>query len=261
MAKPSVTFLLAAVVLAVAPAPASAFTLERADVTPSEAFFDGFDPVEVSFRFSGAAPVDVTVRVERAGRLVRTIAAKRLRPGDDNVVAWDGLTGAGRAAPDGKYRISVGPADGALGFAGRVVLRGHRYPVAAPHGSRGPIGGFGAPRSGNRVHQGFDIVARCGAPLVAARGGTVIRNSFNGALDGHFLIIRGRSENRTYRYSHLPRSSPLEVGDRVRTGGPVGVVGKSGNAVSVGCHLHFEIKQGRGFVDPERELRAWDRFS
>ena len=51
------------------------------------------------------------------------------------------------------------------------------------------------------------------------------------------------------------------MGDRVRTGDPVGVVGKSGNAASVGCHLHFEIKRGKRLADPEPQLRAWDRYS
>ena len=243
------------------PANADAFKLQSAEVTPSQAFFDAREPIETTFSFSGSDRADVTVRIAGREKTVRTIGLKRLEPGSDHVVTWDGLTDSGRAAPDGKYRVRVGPAGGELGFAGRIVLRGHRYPVAAPHGFRGSIGRFGAPRSGNRVHQGFDVLARCGAPLVAARGGIVIRNSFEGALDGHFMIIKGRRENRTYRYSHLPSSSPLAVGDRVRTGDPVGVVGKSGNAVSVGCHLHFEVKQGRRFLDPEPALRAWDRFS
>ena len=40
-------------------------------------------------------------------------------------------------------------------------------------GRRGAIGEFGAPRSGGRTHEGFDIVAPCGAGLVAVRGGRV----------------------------------------------------------------------------------------
>lgn len=260
MAKASIPVLFLALALA-APASAQAFTLQRAEVTPAKAFFDGREPIETSFRFADPSPTDVTVQVERRGRVVRRIELKQLAPATDQVAAWDGLDDSGRAAADGKYAIRVGPAGGELGLAGKLVLRGHIYPVRAPHGSRGEVGRFGASRNGGRTHQGFDVVARCGAPLVAARGGTVILDDFNGALDGHFVIIRGRKQNRIYRYSHLPRSSFLDVGDRVRTGDPVGVVGKSGNAAGVGCHLHFEIKQGRRFIDPLPDLRAWDGFS
>ena len=93
-----------------------------------------------------------------------------------------------------------------------MTLYGHRYPVLAPHSFRGAIGEFGAPRSGGRIHQGFDVNAACGKPLVAARGGTVIRRSFNGRLDGHYIVIRGTGENRTYRYSHLISAAPVSRG-------------------------------------------------
>ncbi|MGZ5311452.1 MAG: peptidoglycan DD-metalloendopeptidase family protein [Solirubrobacterales bacterium] len=199
--------------------------------------------------------------MQRGERLVRALELKRLEPGVDHVAAWNGLTGADRPAPDGKYRIRVGPAGGASGNAGTVFLRGHRYPLLGPHGLRGAVGEFRAPRNGGRWHHGFDVLARCGTPLVVVRGGTVIRNAYDGALDGHYMIIRGRKENLTYRYSHLPSRSRLEVGDRVRTGDRVGVVGKSGNAASVGCHLHFEVKRGGRFIDPAPLLRAWDAYS
>ena len=43
----------------------------------------------------------------------------------------------------------------------------HVFPVQGPHGTRGAIGEFGAPRDGGRTHEGFDIVAACGTELVA----------------------------------------------------------------------------------------------
>ena len=54
-------------------------------------------------------------------------------------------------------------------------------------------------------------------------------------------------------------------GDRVRTGEPIGRVGKTGNARSEFCQLHFELWP-RGYcdsapADPLGALRAWDRFS
>jgi murein DD-endopeptidase MepM/ murein hydrolase activator NlpD len=259
MAKPS---LAAVALIALAfPAGASAFALESARVTPGRAFFDGREPIEATFRFSHGEPADVTVTVQRGTKMVRTIELKRLAPGQDHTVTWNGLNQARKPAADGKYRIRIGPGGGGYGVAESVFLRWYRYPVLGPHGFRGAVGEFRAARNGGRWHHGFDLVARCGTPLVAVRGGTVIRNTFDGALDGHYVIIRGRKENRTYRYSHLPTRSQLDVGDRVKTGDRVGVVGKSGNAASVGCHLHFEVTRKGRFIDPEPLLRAWDAYS
>ena len=140
-------------------------------------------------------------------------------------------------------------------------LFGHRYPLRARHSFRGAVGEFGASRNGGRRHRGFDVNAACGKPLLAVRGGTVIRRRFHPRLDGNFVVIRGFKENRTYRYSHLRSPSPLRRGDRVQTGQLVGRVGRTGNARTIGCHLHFELRKGGRFIDPEPHLRRWDRVS
>jgi peptidoglycan LD-endopeptidase LytH len=126
---------------------------------------------------------------------------------------------------------------------------------------RGYIGEFGAPRSAGRVHEGFDIVAACGAKLVAVTSGRVLRRGYDPVLYGNYLLIHGEGERRSYFYSHLPRPAPVGVGERVLEGQRVGVVGLTGNAVSVGCHLHFEIHQRGVPIDPAPALRRWDRYS
>ena len=241
---------------------AGGFKLQQASVTPSRAFFDGDAGIEVHFRFSSPGPADVVVAFLRDGtRAVRRIELKQLEPGEEHVFTWDALTDGRGAAPDGRYRVLVGPSGGPLGRAGKFDLLGHVFPVRGPHGTRGPVGEFGAARNGGRIHQGFDVVARCGTPLVAARGGTVVRRRFDARLDGNFVVIAGRKEGRTYRYSHLIGPSPLRRGARVHTGDPVGRVGQTGNARSTPCHLHFELRQGRRFLDPKPQLLAWDRHS
>jgi murein DD-endopeptidase MepM/ murein hydrolase activator NlpD len=258
----AVLLLLVAVALLVpAGSPAADFTLQRSAVTPSEAFFDSADGVRIEFRFSGTAQ-DVSVRIAGGGQEVRRIDLSQLQPGQDQVLTWDGLTDARKAAPDGTYRVLVGPPGSQLAEAGKVVLHGHLFPIRGPHGTRGAVGEFGAARNGGRIHRGFDATARCGTRLVAARGGTVVRHRFNPRLDGNFVVIRGFKENRTYRYSHLIRPSPLAKGDRVHTGDLVGHVGRTGNAASTPCHLHFELRKRSGrFLDPKPYLRAWDRYS
>lgn len=132
--------------------------------------------------------------------------------------------------------------------------------MQGPHGARGAVGGFGAPRSGGRLHEGFDVVAACGAELVAVANGRVLRQGYDPVLYGHFLLIDGAGEPRTYFYSHLRRPPFVRRGDRVWAGRRVGAVGRTGNARSVGCHLHFEIRDRGRPIDPAPILRRWERL-
>jgi murein DD-endopeptidase MepM/ murein hydrolase activator NlpD len=144
---------------------------------------------------------------------------------------------------------------------GGMPYFGHVFPVQGPHGSRGSIGEFGAPRSGGRTHEGFDIVAACGTELVAVRSGKVVEKGYDPVLYGNYLTIHGEGERRTYFYAHLPRPAPVRRGEHVWEGERVGAVGETGNAISVGCHLHFELHVNGRPIDPEPELKRWDRYS
>jgi murein DD-endopeptidase MepM/ murein hydrolase activator NlpD len=126
---------------------------------------------------------------------------------------------------------------------------------------RGAVGTYHAPRSGGRIHEGFDITAACGTELVAVRNGRVLQQGYDPVLYGNFLLIHGEGERRSYFYAHMPRPALVLEGDRVWEGERVGAVGETGNARGLGCHLHFEIHVHGVAVDPEPELRRWDRYS
>lgn len=144
---------------------------------------------------------------------------------------------------------------------GSVAYHGHVFPVQGPHGVRGAVGEYHAPRNGGRIHDGFDITAACGTKLVAVRNGRVLRRGFDPVLYGNYLLIHGEGERRSYFYSHLARPAAVRRGQWVREGQRVGAVGETGNAVGTGCHLHFEIHVRGVPVDPEPALRRWDRYS
>jgi peptidoglycan LD-endopeptidase LytH len=252
----------AALITEVAPSVQAAdFRVERASVSPPKAFLGARGGIRIEFRIEAAAPADVSVRIVGDGREVRRIELEAVPAGKGQELSWDGLTASGAPARDGSYRVLIGPPEGDAKLVGKVSLFGHFFPVRGSHGIRGPVGEFGAARSGGRTHIGFDVTARCGTPLAAVRAGTVVKNAFDPRLDGNFVVIRGLGERRKYQYSHMVRPSPFQSGDEVHPGDIVGHIGRTGNAGSTPCHLHFEIHRRGRPIDPEPALRAWDRFS
>jgi murein DD-endopeptidase MepM/ murein hydrolase activator NlpD len=158
--------------------------------------------------------------------------------------------------------VLAAPASARVGSGnGSVSYYGHVFPVQGAHGVRGAIGEFQAPRSGGRIHEGFDVTAACGTPLVAVRNGKVLRSGYDPVLYGWYLLLHGEGEHRSYFYAHMPRPAAVRKGQRVWEGERVGSVGETGNAAGTGCHLHFEIHVRGIPIDPEPSLRRWDRYS
>jgi murein DD-endopeptidase MepM/ murein hydrolase activator NlpD len=108
---------------------------------------------------------------------------------------------------------------------------------------------FGAARDGGRrQHDGVDIFAPRGTPVLAAAEGIV---SFVGDNDlGGRVVWTTRPRHReSLYYAHLDTQS-VSVGEVVDAGDVIGTVGNSGNARSTAPHLHFGIYAPGGAVDP-----------
>lgn len=170
--------------------------------------------------------------------------------------------GAGVRAVSPASRVSVRistPATGAVSPSDPSALR-HVFPVAGPHTYGGASALFGAGRAGH-THQGQDVLAACGTPLVAALGGVVRWAGFE-ADAGNYVVIDGEGTDVDYVYMHLRAAPRVARGAAVATGAPLGEVGATGDAS--GCHLHFELWSGPGWYeggrpfDPLPLLRAWD---
>ncbi len=253
------------------PSDPGAPTLETA-VNRGTFFFDGAGGIVFTYRLG--APASVTVELVRLtdGVVVQGWNAQSVAAGEIQSIRWDGRAG-GAPQPDARYafRLVATGADGAVarsvadGEAERDAfdLRGHIFPIRASHNYGGAGADFGSGRSGHS-HQGHDVFARCGARLVAARGGTVKGKKFHSAA-GNYVVIDGQDSDLDYFYAHLEQPTPFKVGDRVHTGQQIGTVGQSGNAR--GCHLHFELWNGPGWYsggapfDPLAQLKAWDSWS
>jgi murein DD-endopeptidase MepM/ murein hydrolase activator NlpD len=129
------------------------------------------------------------------------------------------------------------------------------FPVAGPHTIGG---GFGAAR-GTRSHQGQDIMAACGTPLVAISRARVKMVKYQGAA-GNYVVIRNKKLKQDYVYAHLATRAPVVKRQLVLPGQQIGVVGDTGNASA--CHLHFELWAGKYYrgghpVDPLPYLQTY----
>jgi murein DD-endopeptidase MepM/ murein hydrolase activator NlpD len=247
-------------------------------VTGKKVFFDGERRPTVSFVVRDPAPVKVIVEVIRVADAVSVARVDQglIPPNEQRSYSWDGLAVDGSVVPDGRYefRVYAENAAGARASSSQAapgakpaaaspdsfVLLGHKFPIRGAHN----YGEFAATYGGGREHQGQDVFAKCGTPLVAARGGTVkIKQTQSRA--GHYVVIDGEQTDVDYIYMHLRDPALVDKGARVHTGQLIGYVGDTGRAT--GCHLHFELWSGPGWYtggspfDPLPLLKAWDRHS
>ena len=249
------------------------------DVQAPKAFFDAVRPMRMSYVVHDDRPVEVRVELVRVKD--QTVIARWnpgvVAPETPQLVQWNGMAG-GRVQKPGRYVFRVSAADeaGALRASSAQAtpdeparaepdpasfrfLR-HTFPVLGPHG----YGEFAAKYGGGRGHQGQDVFAACGTPMVAARGGIVKFKQYHSRA-GYYLVIDGERTGTDYAYMHLKGPALVDKGERVRTGQLIGYVGDTGDAS--GCHLHFEMWRKPGWYsggspfDPLPDLLAWDRVS
>jgi murein DD-endopeptidase MepM/ murein hydrolase activator NlpD len=134
------------------------------------------------------------------------------------------------------------------------------FPVQGTHNYGGAGSRFGAGRAGH-MHQGQDVFAACGTPLVSITNTKVLLSGSQKSA-GNYLVLRYKRMRHDYFYAHMATPALVTKGQKLAPGQQVGTVGDSGNAS--GCHLHFELWKRPGWyrggkaIDPLRTLLAWD---
>ena len=209
---------------------------------------DGVDTIE----FLGAAghADDRTARPLRAGptRLTLTVPSSA-RSGPLRVLTYAGAV----KAPRPLTVVGSGTTDAAHGSAasdGVFPIRGHHDM------GQTPANRFG----GGRGHQGQDMFAACGTPLVAVRDTTVQFEAYQDRA-GNYVVLQDAA-GRSYAYMHMRDRALVRKGETVVAGEQIGYVGETGRAT--GCHLHFELWTAPGWysgghaIDPLPQLRAWE---
>ncbi|WP_293357316.1 M23 family metallopeptidase [Phenylobacterium sp.] len=122
------------------------------------------------------------------------------------------------------------------------VLIAFEEPVPG-HAVVSPFGLRQLPWEGNgRLHEGVDISADSGVPVIAAADGVVVEAGVKGGY-GRYVAVR-HAERLTTFYAHLGGiEAGVKPGVAVTAGMPLGRIGSTGT--STGPHLHFEIRDAQ----------------
>jgi len=212
-------------------------------------------PAHVSLRLP-------TVKVGAALLLVVAVAALA------GSAAGLPVPGLGDDSPgQGTDDTAVDAASLALLDAGTPVglSKGPYHPVVGDVDYGESLAKFGAPRSG-RLHEGQDLFANPGTPLVSVRDGVIVDSGTeNGRYSGgrgNYIVVYSRLDDRSYVYLHLLKPAIVDKGEAVEAGQPLGQMGCTGSCD--GPHLHFEVRNGSQTltaetkaVDPLPLLREW----
>jgi len=132
------------------------------------------------------------------------------------------------------------------------------FPVVGSYSYGDP---FGAPRSGY-FHQGQDVLAAEGTPIVSPLSGTISTVGYQASAAGYYVVLNA-SDGHAYFFAHCQKdSTAVASGATVRAGAPICRMGHTGDAT--GPHLHFEewvggwrVNSASHPVDPLPQLKAW----
>ena len=213
----------------------------------------------------GGKALSVPLGTRRAGtRSVRTWTARGLAAGSYTARLHATARGAKlrrTARASGRLTLRVtAPAPPPPAPPAPAVGAG-LFPVQGPYSLGGDGARFGAGRTG-RAHQGQDILAAEGTPVISPVAGVVHWRAYQAGGAGHYVVIRG-DDGRDYAFMHFQDGSvAVRKGQRVAARQRIANVGNTG--ASSGAHLHFEIWPDGWYasadshpIDPLPDLLAW----
>jgi hypothetical protein len=164
------------------------------------------------------------------------------------------------APPTPPAPVPAAPVPAGFPTPAQTVAAGARFPVAGAHSYGDP---FGAPRGGGRIHQGQDVLAAEGTPVLAPLSGVISSTSFQAGGAGYY-VVEHTAAGFDLMYAHCQKETfTVATNQAVAAGQQLCSVGQTGDAT--GPHLHFEMwvggwqAAGGQPIDPLPYLQAWER--
>jgi murein DD-endopeptidase MepM/ murein hydrolase activator NlpD len=198
--------------------------------------------------------VDAGVREGVVRKVAHDEPGVVVQPATPGSIAHSIQTGTPKPGESALPRHSTTVRGSEAGSAG-PAFAGYLFPVL---GSSNYTDTWGAARASTGIpHQGTDIFAEEGTPIVAVADGVLDRVGWN-TIGGYRFWLFDEYGNSFY-HAHLSAYSPLAIdGAHVKRGDVIGFVGHTGDAQYTPPHLHFEVHPGNGdAVNPYQILNAW----
>ena len=229
---------------------AERFNLEGSSLLwANKALEDNPDWLQIGDELS-ILPVDGALHTVAKGDTIASVA-KFYKVEPEVITGYAGNAFAASNALEAGQKLII--PGGTKPYVARQVLT---YSGSAPKDAKKGSGAFAWPMSGfvsqpfRSWHGAIDIAASKGTTIVAADAGYVVAAQWTDVGYGRMVIIDHGNGYRTL-YAHMSTYS-VAVGDSVARGQAIGECGSTGN--STGPHLHFEIIQGDGRLNPYNYL-------
>ena len=205
------------------------------------------------------APLPTPTATARTGKLSGGSGNSKHRSGKTSAgqggKSSSGAGGTSSGGSNGSVTNSTMPAPAAPSKAILDRFPGAVFPVRGPVNYTDTFGAYRADMPDHR-HEGNDIFAKMGTPIVAVLAGTIEYSTYGiGGNNARLTDARGDY----FYYAHMVRfAAGLKSGDHVAKGQVIGYVGETGDAAGTSPHCHFEIHPGGGpAIDPFPYLEAW----
>jgi len=174
-------------------------------------------------------------------------------------LALPALSGCGLFLPDPYGIISPG-------FAPKNI---DGKPLFIPKNAPSILNGFSTNQNKKKygrsasVHNGIDIFAKTGIPVIAPANGKVTRSFYGPGYGNTLAIFHGKGPDGFYiltQYHHMKKRL-VQKGDIVVRGQQIGELGRTGVLAGGVRHLHFETlgtkKPDKGDYEPLNPHRFW----
>jgi septal ring factor EnvC (AmiA/AmiB activator) len=190
----------------------------------------------------------------RQQHLEREYAQRRAAEEAERIAAAEREAARQRAAEEAaqsRRGTTSQTSSSAAGAAGGPPIGGGFCPVVGAVAGRDFSNDWGYPRSGGRTHQGNDLFANEGVPVVAIQAGVVVRTSpVDRGLGGITVTYRTSDGSEWYNAHLRDIAEGIVPGVAVDAGQQIGTVGRSGNARTTPPHLHLGRRYNGSWVNP-----------
>jgi LysM repeat protein len=185
-------------------------------------------------------PITGVKHTVKSGDTLTTIA-KKYKANQEDILSYNGLAADAKLTVGQEIIIPDGEMTSSSGAPSTATKIASGLPVYQGYYMRPIVGGVRT--QGLHGHNGVDLAAAYGTPILAAADGTVLISMSGGWNGGYGTYVVIQHDNGTQTlYGHMS-ATLVKVGDKVTQGQQIGKMGNSGQVTGpTGIHLHFEVR-------------------